>query len=186
MWTEVFRPGISAIRAASVLGRGTADAKKEQIVGDALAAYRQEHAEPVLTAFGSWLAEQAPRTLPKSAIGQAIIYATNQWPALQVYLTDGRLTIDNHPAEQAIRPLAVGRANWLHIAGDGGLQPAAVLLSLAASTKRHRLNPWEYFKHLLTELPARPPTANLSDLLPDVWAQSRAGPDAPAADGTPA
>jgi transposase len=159
-----------------------ADAKKEQVVGDALAAYRQERAGPVLTAFGTWLAEQAPRVLPKSAIGQAITYATNQWPALQVYPRDGRLTIDNHPAEQAIRPLAVGRANWLHVAGDGGLQPAAVLLTLAASTRRHRLNPWEYFKHLLTELPARPPTADLTDLLPDVWAKARAGPPAPTAD----
>lgn len=153
-----------------------ADAKAQALVGAALAAYRQEHAGPVLTAFGSWLAEQAPRVLPKAAIGQAITYATNQWPALQVYLRDGRLTIDNHPAEQAIRPLGIGRNNWLHIAGDGGLQPAAVLLSLAASTKRHGLNPWDYFKHILTVLPARPPNADLTDLLPDVWARSRAGP----------
>lgn len=159
-----------------------ADAKRERIVGAALAAYRRERAGPVLTAFGSWLAEQVPRALPKSAIGQAIIYATNQWPALQVYLADGRLTIDNHPAEQAIRPLAVGRADWLHIAGDGGLEPAAVLLSLAASTKRHRLTPWEYFKHLLTELPARPTNTDLADLLPAVWARSRAGPHPPLTD----
>jgi hypothetical protein len=156
-----------------------ADAKEQQLVGDALAAYRQEHAGPVLSAFGSWLAEQAPRVLPKSAIGQAIIYATNQWPALQVYLRDGRLTIDNHPAEQAIRPLGIGRNNWLHIAGDGGLQPAGVLLSLAASARRHRLNPWDYFKHLLTELPARRSGADVSDLLPDAWARSRAGPPPP-------
>ena len=104
-----------------------------------------------------------------------------QWPSLGVYLTDGRLTIDNHPAEQAIRPLAVGRRNWLHIGGDGGLQPAAVLLSLAASAKRHALNPWEYFRHVLTELPARPPNADLTDLLPDEWARSRAGPAPPPA-----
>ncbi|HMC39646.1 MAG TPA: transposase [Acidimicrobiales bacterium] len=98
-----------------------------------------------------------------------------------VYLTDGRLSIDNHPAEQAIRPLAVGRRNWLHIGGDGGLQPTAVLLSLAASTKRAGLNPWEYFRFLLTELPARPPEADLMDLLPDAWARTRAGPPAPPA-----
>ena len=88
-----------------------------------------------------------------------------------VYLTDGRLTIDNHPAEQAIRPLAVGRRNWLHIGADGGMTPAAVLLSMAASAKRHRVNPWEYFKHILTEMPARPPNADLTDLLPDEWAK---------------
>src|SRR5262249_59725553 len=142
--------------------------RKQDLVGPALAAYRQAQAGPTLSAFGSWLAEQAPRVLPKSAIGQAITYATNQWPALQVYLRDGRLTIDNHPAEQAIRPLAVGRANWLHIGATGGLHPAGVLLSVAASAKRHRVNPWDYLKHILTELPARPPPADLTDLPPDV------------------
>jgi transposase len=153
-----------------------ADAKAIHLVGADLAAYRREHAGPVLDAFAGWLAEQAPRVLPKSSIGEAFTYAVNQWQSLRVYLTDGRLKIDNHPAEQAIRPLAVGRRNWLHVGGDGGLTPAAVLLSLAASAKRHALNPWEYFKHVLTELPARPPDADLIDLLPDVWTRSRAGP----------
>jgi transposase len=153
-----------------------ADAKKQKLSGADLAAYRREHAAPVLAAFAAWLAERAPQVLPKSPIGEAFTYAMNQWPSLQVYLTDGRLAIDNQPAEQAIRPLAIGRRNWLHIAGDGGLKPAAVLLSMAASAKRHALNPWAYFKHVLTELPARPPNADLTDLLPDIWARSRAGP----------
>jgi hypothetical protein len=91
-----------------------------------------------------------------------------------VYASDGRLTIDNGPAEQAIRPLAVGRRNWLHVGGDGGLRPTAVLLSLAASVKRHGVNPWVYLRDVLTELPARPPGADLADLLPDMWARSGA------------
>src|SRR5436190_5808243 len=91
-------------------------------------------------------------------------------PTLIQYLEDPRLTIDNSPAEQAIRPLAVGRRNWLHIAGDGGLRGAAVLLSVAASAKRHRVNPWTYLRHLLGALPARAAGADLSDLLPDEWA----------------
>jgi Transposase IS66 family/IS66 C-terminal element len=117
--------------------------------------------------------ENPQRKRPWKMVGTVRLH---QWQSLRVYVTDGRLKIDNHPAEQAIRPLAVGRRNWLHIGGDGGLQPAAVLLSLAASAKRHALNPWEYFKHILAELPARPPNADLTDLLPDVWARSRAGP----------
>ncbi len=84
---------------------------------------------------------------------EAVTYATNQWPTLGVYLTDGRLTIDNSPAEQALRPLAIGRRNWLHVAGDGGLKPTAVLLSVTASGKRHDINPWVYLTHVLTELP---------------------------------
>jgi transposase len=150
-------------------------AKEKGLTGSNLATYRHQFAGPVLTAFASWLADQRPRVLPKSSIGEAFTYATNQWRTLGVYLTDGRLTIDNAAAEQAIRPLAVGRRNWLHLGGDGGLKPTAVLLSICASIKRHGINPWVYLKHLLTELPARPPDADLTDLLPDAWARSRAG-----------
>ena len=110
-------------------------------------------------------------------LGEAFTSALNQWPTWTVYVTDGRLKIDNHPAEQAIRPLAIRRRNWLYVGGDGGLNPTAVLLSMAASAKRHALNPWDYFKQVLTKLPARPPNADLGDLLPDNWA--RAGPSTP-------
>jgi hypothetical protein len=64
-------------------------------------------------------------------------------------VTDGRLTIDNAPAEQAIRPLCIGRRNWLHLGGDGGLKPTGVLLSVVASVKRHGVNPWTYLTHVL-------------------------------------
>jgi transposase len=164
---------LARIRALYAVER---DAKERELTGAALAAYRQRHAGPVLAAFADWLADQRPRVLPKSPIGEAVAYATNQWPTLGVYLTDGRLTIDNGPAEQAIRPLAVGRKNWLHLGGDGALRPTAVLLSVTASVRRHGLDPWVYLKHVLTELPARSPVINLSDLLPDLWARSRAGP----------
>jgi hypothetical protein len=73
-----------------------------------------------------------------------------------------------------LRPLAVGRGNWLFVGGDGGLGTAAVLLSLCASAKRHRLNPWSYLKHLLTALPGRPAGSDGTDLLPDVWATTAA------------
>jgi transposase len=149
-----------------------ADAKQNNLRGADLAAYRREHAGPLLRSFADWLAEEVPRALPKSKSGEAFNYAANQWPTLTQYVEDGRLTIDNAPAEQALRPLAVGRRNWLHIAGDGGLKSAAVLLSVAASAKRHHVNAWTYVKHLLTELPARRPGADITDLLPDVWLAS--------------
>ncbi|MBA4192003.1 MAG: hypothetical protein C0467_28830 [Planctomycetaceae bacterium] len=95
------------------------------MTGAELAAYRQQHAGPVLVAFADWLAVQRPRVLPKSAIGEAFTYASNQWPTLGLYLADGRLTIDNAPAEQAIRPFCVGPAAgtgciW---AGTAGYSP---------------------------------------------------------------
>jgi len=114
--------------------------------------------------------------LPKSAIGEAVTYASNQWPTVGVYLTDGRLAIDNAPAEQAVRPLCVGRRNWLHLGGDGGLKATAVLLSVTASMKRHGINPWAYLTHVLSELPARPARVDLADLLPDRYVRGPVGP----------
>jgi transposase len=152
------------------------EAKEKKLAGADLAVYRQRHAGPVLAAFADWLAVVRPRVLPKSAIGEAVTYATNQWSTLGIYVTEGRLTIDNAAAEQAIRPLCLGRRNWLHLGGDGGLKPTAVLLSVVASVKRHGLDPWAYLTHLLTELPARPAGADLADLLPDEWHRRPAGP----------
>ena len=114
------------------------------------------------------------RALPKSKIGEAFTYASNQWSTFVWSVEDGRLTIDNSPAEQAIRPLAIGRRNWLQIAGDGGLKSAAVLLSMAATAKRHGVNPWVYVKHILSASAGRKSSADFNDLLPDAWVQAHA------------
>jgi transposase len=168
-----------AIARIRLLYAVESDAKAKHLTGADLAAYRQEHAGPILQAFADWLAQEVPWALPKSKIGEALLYAANQWPTLDRYVQDGRLSIDNGPAEQVIRPLAVGRRNGLHIAGDGGLHSAAVLVSVAASAKRHGINPWLYVKHLLTASAERPAGADLSDLLPDAWLQAQAGCAAP-------
>jgi transposase len=148
-----------------------AEIKEQKLTDEALVACRRERAGPILDEFATWLTEEVPKLLPKSKIGEAFNYASNQWPTLIRYIHDARLHIDNNPAEQAIRGVALGRKNWLHIGGDGGLRRAAVLLSLAASAKRHRVAPWEYVKDLLTQLPARAANADLSDLLPNLWPQ---------------
>jgi transposase len=151
-----------------------AEAKAHGLTDSTLAAYRRKRAGPVLQSFADWLAREVPRVLPKSKIGEAVGYAANQWPTLVRYQHDGRLTIDNGPAEQVIRPLAVGHRNWLQIAGDRGLKSAAVLLSVAASANRHKVNPWAYLTDTLTRLSARFPDTDLTDLLPDMWTQSQA------------
>ena len=140
--------------------------------GEAVAAYRRDHARPILDRFATWLTECHRVALPSSAFGQAVTYARNQWPTPTRYLDDHRLAIDNGPAERAIRPLALGRKNWLFGGGDGGLHAAAVLLSVVASAKRHGHDPWAYLRDLLAHLPARPPDADVSDLLPDRWQPS--------------
>jgi hypothetical protein len=80
----------------------------------------------------------------------------------------------NGAAERAIRPIAVGRANWLQIGGDGGLATASVLMSVCASARRNGLNPWAYLAHVLSALSSRSAGADPRDLLPDEWAGASA------------
>ncbi|HJZ57800.1 MAG TPA: IS66 family transposase [Gemmataceae bacterium] len=165
---EPSHEALARIRALYAVER---QAKERGLAGADLAAFRQENAGPILAAFADRLAAQRPRVLPKSPIGEAVTYASNEWHSLGVYQTDGRLTIDNAPAEQAVRPLCVGRRNWLHLGGDGGLTPTAVLLTTAASVRRHGIDPWAYLTRVLSELPARTAGAALTDLLPDAEAE---------------
>jgi len=85
-------------------------------------------------------------------------------------LNDARFANDNRAAERAIRLLAVGRGNWLHVGGDCGLKSAPVLLSVCASATRHHLDPWAYLAHVLSALPTR---SAEDDLPPEVWAKTR-------------
>ncbi|WP_202920213.1 IS66 family transposase [Urbifossiella limnaea] len=135
---------------------------------------RRTRAGPILAQFRDWLDEQQRSATPKSLFGQAVGYARNQWASLVRYLDDARFAIDNGAAERAIRPLAIGRGNWLHVGGDSGLKTASVLLSVCAGATRHRLDPWAYLTHVLSELPTRSTGADLTDLLPDVWAKAHA------------
>jgi transposase len=91
------------------------------------------------------------------------------------YVTDGWQAADDGPAERAVRPLAVGRRNWLFVGGDGGLPTVAVLLSVCASAKRHGLNARSYLRDLFDRLPVMPAGTNLSEFLPDAWAKTHLG-----------
>src|SRR5690606_5061213 len=76
-------------------------------------ARRLERSVQVLEAFRTWLDEQTPQTLPKSALGKAMAYCQKQWPKLTAFLQDGRLELDNSRAERSIKPFVIGRKNWL-------------------------------------------------------------------------
>ena len=154
--------------------RGERDKLGEQFADADVARLRQTRAGPILAKFSDWLEEQRLRAMPKSPFGQAVEYSRNQWASLVRYLDDARFAIDNGASERAIRPIAVGRANWLQIGGDGGLKTAAVLLSICASATRHWLNPWSYLRDALDRLAARGAGDDMSELLPDAWASRNA------------
>jgi hypothetical protein len=137
---------------------------------EALRAMRQEQSVPVLAKLRAWMDAQLA-VAPKSPLGKAIGYALDNWTALNVYTTDGRVPIDNNAVERAIRPVALGRKNWLFGGSNRGRHAAATFFTLIDSARRANLNLWDYTTDLLTRLPGHP-INQLDELLPDQWKPS--------------
>jgi len=135
---------------------------------DARRELRMREAIPVLDKIEAYLTEKAPHALPKSKWGKAVTYARNQWEALRRYTEDGRLTIDNNVSERTLRHQAIGRKNWLFLGSEAAGPRAAMLYTILAGAKRHRIEPWAYVRDLLLRLHAD--DQRLEDLLPDRWA----------------
>ena len=131
-------------------------------------ALRQEKTKPILDTLKEWLDTEHPRALPKSPIGEAIQYALNQWQALNRYLEDGDLDIDNNAAENRLRGIGIGRKNYLFMGSDRGGHAAATLYSMIQSAKDHSLDPFLYLRDLFLRIPTHP-NKELHQLLPDHW-----------------
>src|SRR5512135_883035 len=133
-------------------------------------ALRQRESVPILDRLEKYLDELSERVLPKSALGKAMTYARNQRAALRRHVSDGRLTIDNNLSERTLRLQAIGRKNWEFLGSSEAGPRAAVLFSILAGAKRHRLEPWAYLRDVLLRLSAG--ETDLEPLLPDLWAAS--------------
>jgi transposase len=131
---------------------------------------RQREAVPVWISIGEWLESDAARqVLPKSNLGKALGYLRNQWDALQVYLTDGRMPIDNNDVEQLMKQVALGRKNWLFIGSVAAGERAADFLTLVSSAVRNDLDVWLYVKDVLEQLLAG--STDYEALRPGIWKQ---------------
>jgi transposase len=135
---------------------------------DARRALRLAESNPILDRIEVYLAELATSVLPKSNLAKAVTYARNQWKALRRYTDDGRLTMDNNVSERTLRHQAVGRKNWLFLGSEAAGPRAAVLYTILAGAKRHRIEPWAYVRDLLLRLHAD--DSRLEEMLPDRWA----------------
>jgi transposase len=135
---------------------------------EARAALRQHEAKPVLDRIEAYLAQLERRALPKSVLAKAVMYAQNQWQALRRYVTDGRLSIDNNISKRTLRHQAIGRKNWLFLGSERAGPRAAVLFTVLAGAKRHRIEPWTYLRELLLCL--HDDDSRLDEMLPDRWA----------------
>ncbi len=138
---------------------------------------RQRWAKPLVAAAKTWLTEQAedPKVLPQSGFGKAVAHALKRFPYLERYLDDGRLEIDNNRVENQIRPIALGRKNYLFAGSEQAAQNAGHLYSLLAAAKLHGLNPVDYLHDLLETIPHHP-VNQLEELLPHRW---QPNPDLP-------
>lgn len=131
-------------------------------------ALRQSEALPRLEAIKERLDLWTQTALPKSPLGKAVSYAVNNWPRLLRYTQDPRLPIDNNAAEQAIRPIAIGRRNWLFMGSERGGHAAAVYMTLAATCKRAGINPILYFADIFARIQDHS-MHRLDELLPGRW-----------------
>ena len=129
---------------------------------------RQQKARPVMDLLGEWIVAEYSKVLPKSAIGKAIYYLVARYNKIYLYLEDGRLEIDNNPVENSIRPVALGRKNYLFAGSHAGAQRAAIVYSLLGSCKLQGINPNEYLQDVLQRLPDQP-INQLKELLPSYW-----------------
>lgn len=130
-------------------------------------AARQERSLPVLKRLEEYLREQQALALPKTQFCKAISYALNQWEALLLYASDGRLEIDNNSSERTLRPCAIGRRNWMFFGSDRGGETAAIRMSILAGAKRDGIEPFAYVRQSLIALSSA--DVDLRTLLPDIW-----------------
>jgi transposase len=155
--------------AAEALRRiGELYAIEKRIIGkppDLRRQVRQAEAKPLVEALHSWFTATLRRVSGRSDIAGAIRYALSHWEALARYLDDGTLAIDNNAVERTIRPLALGRKNWLFAGSDAGGERAAAIYSLIETAKLNGLDPESYLRHVLERI-ADHPVNRVADLLP--------------------
>ena len=108
------------------------------------------------------------KVLPGSPIGKAIAYSIKRWDKLRRYTENGMLSIDNNPVENSIRPVALGRKNYLFCGSHEAAQRTAMIYSLLRSCKMQGLHPYVWMKDILTRIPSHP-VNKIKELLPNNW-----------------
>ena len=145
-------------------------ARKEKYTPTQRLELRQQKAAPIMTKLKTYLDEEydSKQVRPKSAIGMAIRYAIGQWWKIERYLADGTVEIDNNLVENAIRPVALGRKNYLFAGSEQGAKWGAMVYTFLASASRHGHNPLEYLADVLRRLPDTK-ISQLHELFPVNW-----------------
>ena len=138
---------------------------------DLRAAIRRSESKQILARLKKIL-QKMTNLPPKSPTGGAVNYALGQWALLEVYVDEGRVEIDNNLVENAIRPTALGRKNWLFIGADVAGWRSAVIYSIIQSCKVHGVEPYAYLKDVLTRLPSMT-NQQIATITPEAWAKAQ-------------
>ena len=155
-----------ALRYIAELYRIEAQAKELDPAGRQ--ALRQSLARPILDTFQQWIDRTSAAAASDSGLAKALKHTRQRWPALLRYLDNGNLPIDNNLVERSIRPVAIGRKNWLFAGSQSAGERAAAIMSLIATARQNGHEPYAYLKDVLTRLPTHP-HRRIAELLPHRW-----------------
>ena len=142
-----------------------------ELAPDARQRVRQQRSKPIVDALHTWLVAKRQALAKADVTARAIDYSLSNWTALSHFLGDGNVPIDNNAAENSVRPLAVGRRNWLFVGSQQAGERAGIVLSLIESAKLNGHDPWAYLKDVFERLPTLK-NADLAQLLPHNWRAS--------------
>ena len=137
-------------------------------------AERAKHSKPVLKKLELYLRQLKDRTLPKAPLMEAINYTLNQWAEIERTFDDGRFHLDNNMIEREMRPIAVGRKNYLFAGSHDGAKRAAIIYSLFATARLHKVNPQEWLRDVLTRM-LDSKVSDVTQFLPHNWIKARTG-----------
>jgi transposase len=158
-------PGLASAALAWIARLYVIEKAIRDMTPDLKLKQRQEQAVPLLADFRRWLEGHVPQLMPQAPLAQAFGYALRNWDALVRYTESGVLQPDNNAIEQVIRPIAVGRSNYLFAGSARGGHAAATMYSLIGTAKLNGLNPYLWLKDVLVRLPSHP-INRVADLLP--------------------
>ena len=146
--------------------------REQSLSIEELYSLRQQQALPIVESLKTWMMDAYSKVIPQSTIGKALSYSLQRWDKLCLYTQDGRLLIDNNLVENAIRPVAIGRKNYLFAGSHNGARRAAMLYSFLGTCKINNVNPFEWLKDILSRMPSHS-VNNLQELLPNNWVPSQ-------------
>jgi len=147
--------------------------RKKSLTGKEKQAYRIKHSEPVIKSFWGWCDQQCHRTelLPSNPLSKALKYAMNRQASLQIFLSDPDIPLDTNHVERALRPIPMGRKNWLFCWTEIGAEQVGIIQSLLVTCKLQGVDPYAYLVDVLQRV-SQHPASRVIELTPRVWKET--------------